>query len=91
MRWNKNIMKKPEIKTKHFYYYNDCIDYICKKYKVEEDEFWDYKSDHVMGNGSFISIDQDDLEEFETGTHGYEFVEKMIQEFGKDASYFVEW
>ena len=84
-------MKKPEIKTKHFYYYNDCIDYICKKYKVEENEFWDYKSDHVMGNGSFISIDQDDLEEFETGTHGYEFVEKMIQEFGKDASYFVEW
>lgn len=45
----------------------------------------------MNGNGSFISIDEDDLEEFRPGTNGYEFVEKMIEEFGKDASYFVEW
>ncbi len=84
-------MKKPEINTKKFYYYSDCMGYICKKYKIEEDEFWSYKSDHINGNGSFMYIDEDDLEEFEPGTHGYMFVSKIIQEFGKDANYFVEW
>lgn len=86
-------MKKPELKNKLYYDYQDCKNYVCEKYELSEDEFWDYKSDYCDGNGSYLYIDKDDLEEFDSDNNsdGYRFVQSMIKEFGPEAAYYIYW
>lgn len=85
-------MNKPELQTRSYYDYTDCASFINKKYNISDDDFWYYQSDY-QHNGSYFSINKYTLEDLKDSKKllATPFAKAMIEEFGEDAEYYVEW
>ena len=92
-------MKKPTKKTKEFYDYNEVVDYIEKKYKLEErksgDDFWKWLCENHdwITNGCFFDIEFGD-EFYEPTENSKQILSKIQEEFarGEDSlEVWIEW
>lgn len=85
-------MNKPELQTRSYYDYTDCASFINEKYNISDNDFWCHQSDY-QHNGSYFSINKYTLEDLKDYKKllAIPFAKAMIEEFGEDAEYYVEW
>lgn len=78
---------KPAKKKKEYFDYNECRDYIIKKYKLDSSELWNWLIDNrEVSNGSSFSIYFDDLDYMSKDREAKQFAQKLFEEFGPEDS-----
>ena len=85
-------MNKPELQTRSYYDYTDCVNFINEKYDIGDTDFWSEICDY-QHNGSSFTMDDTFLEELKEDDkiEAYEFAKALVDEFGQDAEYWIEW
>ena len=93
-------MKKPKKQRSEPYWdYQEIITYVCDKYKLDQNDFWDYLTDgyYDIHNGCYIYLNvstkaEDSSSYKDLSSKCKKIADALYKEFGEDQMYvYIDW